>query len=220
MSSTHTPSLVGLVIAGGYSTRFGEADKAVADLAGTPMIRRVVDRLALLTDSVVVNCREDQHEAIRGALEGCTPEIRFAFDPVDDQGPVAGIRTGLEALEREYAAVVACDMPFVDPALFEVLLERAREHDTSADAAGADAALVKLEDGWYQTTQALYRTDAMAHACGDALAVDDGRILSALERLEYVTVNGDTLERAGIDETSFESIDTREALEAAADRLE
>ncbi len=107
-------------------------------------------------------------------------------------------------------------MPFVDPALFEVLLERAREHGSD----GADAAVVQLEDGWYQTTQALYRTDSMAQACGETLAADDRRILAALERLEYVTIDEPTLERAGIDVQTFESIDTQDALEAAAVRLE
>ena len=42
----------GVIVAGGRSTRFGERDKAVADLAGTPMIRRVVDRIAGVTDEL------------------------------------------------------------------------------------------------------------------------------------------------------------------------
>ncbi|AEH37337.1 molybdenum cofactor guanylyltransferase [Halopiger xanaduensis] len=209
--------LAGLVIAGGYSTRFGDEDKAVADLAGTPMIRRVVDRLAAVTDAVVVNCREDQRDAITAALEGCAPAIEFALDPVEDRGPVAGIGTGLEAVGetygREFAAVVACDMPFVDPDLLELLLERA--HDGAADGA-----VVQLEDGWYQTTQAVYRTDPMARACAETLESDDRRIVAALERVDYVTVDERVLEEAGIDDATFESVDTKEALEAAAERLE
>ena len=216
MTATRSRSLAGLVIAGGYSTRFGEEDKAVADLAGTPMIRRVVDRLATVTDAVVVNCRDDQREGIADALEGCEPSIRFATDPVEDRGPVAGIRVGLEAVEREYAAVVACDMPFVDPELLERLFERARGDDESE----ADAAVVRLEDGWYQTTQAVYRADAMAKACADTLESDDKRILAALERIDYATVDEGALEEWGIDDATFESVDTKEALEDAAARLE
>ena len=44
-----------LVLAGGRSTRFGDSDKAVAELAGTPMIRRVVDRVAGVVSEVVIN---------------------------------------------------------------------------------------------------------------------------------------------------------------------
>ncbi|SDQ60700.1 molybdenum cofactor guanylyltransferase [Natronobacterium texcoconense] len=204
-----TRALSGVIIAGGHSTRFGDGDKALADLAGTPMIRRVVDRLATVTDEVVVNCRDEQREAIDAALEGCEPDVRFAIDPVEDRGPLAGIRTGLEAASREYAAVVACDMPFLDPALLELLADRVQGHD---------AALVRLEDGWYQTTQAVYRTETMAQAAETTLEGDDARIVVALEDLNSVIVDERDLE--GVDDATFESIDTREALKEATARLE
>jgi len=102
----------GVIVAGGRSTRFGDADKAVAELAGTPTIRRVADRLAEVVDALVVNCREDQADAIEAALSGYRHEVTFAPDPDPDEGPTAGIRTGLRAVDGEYAFVVACDMPF------------------------------------------------------------------------------------------------------------
>lgn len=202
-------SLSGVVLAGGYSTRFGEADKAVADLAGTPMIRRVADRLATVCDELVINCREDQRGAIEAAMTDFPEPITFAIDPEPDRGPLAGIAVGLEAASREYAAVVACDMPFVDPALLEALADRADRRD---------GALVELEDGWYQTTQAVYRADPMARACADALEGEDGRILAAVEDLDVVVVDESELE--GIGEGTFESIDTKETLREAAARFE
>ena len=209
MTSERTSDLGGVVLAGGYSTRFGEADKAVADLAGTPMIRRVVDRLETVVDDLVVNCRDDQLEAIRDALAGSDLEPRYATDPVPDRGPLQGIRVGLEATDREYAAVVACDMPFVDPTLLERLHNRAR---------GRDGAVVHLEDGWYQTTQAVYRADAMAEACAATLDSEDKRIVAALERIDVAEVGEDALE--GVSDRTFESIDTQEALAEAERRLE
>ncbi|MDG5818255.1 molybdenum cofactor guanylyltransferase [Natronococcus sp. A-GB7] len=209
MSSHSQRSLSGVVLAGGYSTRFGEADKAVADLAGTPMIRRVADRLATVCDELVVNCREDQREAIETAMADFPEPVTFAIDPEPDRGPLAGIAAGLETASREYAAVVACDMPFVDPALLEALADRAE---------GRDGALVKLEDGWYQTTQAVYRTEPMARACANALEGEDGRILAAVEELDTVVVDEGELE--GVSGDTFESIDTREALREAAARFE
>ncbi|ELY42030.1 molybdenum cofactor guanylyltransferase [Natronorubrum sulfidifaciens] len=207
MSTSRT--LEGVVLAGGYSTRFGETDKAVADLAGTPLIRRVVDRLAAVTDAVVINCRDDQREAIQAALSGHDLEVRYAIDPVPDRGPLAGIAVGLEAVDREYAAVVACDMPFVEPALFEQLYAHARGHD---------GAVVRLEDGWYQPTQAVYRAESMARACEETLGSDDTRILAAFDSLDVVTVEEAALE--GVSETTFESVDTPDDLRAAAHRLE
>lgn len=200
----------GVIVAGGHSTRFGEADKVVADLAGTPMIRRVADRLTTVVDELVVNCRADQVAAIDAALSGVeADEIRFAEDPAEDLGPMAGIQAGLSSTESEYAVVVAADMPFVDPAFLAYLFDRATGHD---------AAVPKLDDGWYQTTQAVYRADAMADACATALAQDERKIIEPLFELDYVVVSeAEVRERSGLE--TFENLNTREELEAAAVRL-
>lgn len=200
-------SLGGLVLAGGYSTRFGETDKAVAEFDGTPMIRRVVDRLARVTDDVVINCRSEQEASIRQTLSGADASIQFAIDPVPDRGPVGGIHTGLEESNCEYTAVVACDMPLVDPTLFEELFERARERD---------GAVVELEAGWLQTTQAVYRTNSMARACAETIDSEDNRVVAALEKIDWVTVPETDLE--GILPETFESIDTQAALDEAEER--
>ena len=197
-----------LVLAGGRSTRFGDADKAVAELAGTPMIRRVVDRVAGAVDEVVINCRADQVDAIRDALGGSGFDPAFAVDRDPDEGPMAGIARGLEAVSAEYTFVVACDMPFVDPDFVAFLFER---------AAGRDAA-VPRPDEWYQTTQAVYRTGAMAEACRQALDRDEHRIVAPLEDLDEVVVGGDEIERVAAADT-FDNINTREEFAAANDRL-
>ncbi|WP_440764778.1 molybdenum cofactor guanylyltransferase [Natronorubrum sp. DTA7] len=206
---TRNGSLGGVVLAGGYSTRFGESDKAVADLAGTPMIRRVVDRLARVADDCVVNCRTDQLEPIRDALSGSGVDPRYATDPVPDRGPLSGMQIGLEALDREYAVVVACDMPFVDPVLLEVLHDRARGHD---------GAVVRLADGWLQPMQAVYRTETMARVCEERLSAGDGRVMAALEELDLATVAEADLEC--VSDRTFDSIDTQAARRDATRRLE
>jgi len=195
----------GVIVSGGQSTRFGEADKAVAELAGTPMIRRVADRLETVVDALVVNCRENQRGAIGAAMDGYSLPVTFAIDEQPDLGPMAGIYTGLRAAESEYAAVVACDMPFVDPAFLECLFERADGHD---------AALARLEDGWFQTTQAVYRAGAMADACEAALERGDRRILDPLEDLEYAVVPEAEVREVTTLET-FRNLNTVEEFERA-----
>ena len=198
----------GVIVAGGRSTRFGDSDKAVADLAGTPMIRRVADRLGRVVDELVVNCREDQTEAIDAALSDHALDPRFALDTDPDQGPMAGIATGLAAVESEYAAVVACDMPFVDPAFVEYLFERARSHE----------AAVPRPDEWFQTTQAVYHADAMDDACRRALDRGEHRIVEPLFDLDYVVIEREEVLEHTTMET-FENLNTREEFEAAVERL-
>lgn len=198
----------GVVIAGGYSTRFGDADKAVAPLAGVPMVRRVADAIEGVIDELVVNCRDAQRSAIADALSDYPLPLRFAIDTVPDAGPVAGIRTGLAACDHEYAAVVACDMPFVDPELVSYLLNRARGHD---------AAVPRFE-GWLQTTHAVYRTDPMVRACDDALDRGERRTVEPLSQLKSVVIEEDDFRDHG-SLTSFENLNTREEFERAAATL-
>ncbi len=199
----------GVVLSGGYSSRFGDADKAVSDLAGTPMIRRVVDRIESVVDDLVINCRAEQVAAIRTALEG-VPDVSFAVDPIPDRGPMAGIVTGLRATETPSAFVVACDMPFVEPALVDHLFERVGGHD---------AAVPRLDDQWFQTTQAVYRVDPMVDACERALERDARRIMDPLSKLDCVVIDeAEVREHAGLE--TFENVNTREEFEAVAARLE
>lgn len=214
----------GVIIAGGRSTRFGDADKAVAPLAGTPMTRRVGDRLEPVVDELVVNCRPDQREAIADALAGYDMPYSFALDEEADQGPMAGIRNGLRGAEGEHAVVVACDMPFVDPDAVSYLFDRcsgAVSPPAGNDDVGEppyDAAVPKLGDGWYQTTQAVYRPEPMADACDAALERGDRKILAPLEALSYAVVAEEELEER-TDLSTFDNVNTQEELEAAERRL-
>jgi molybdopterin-guanine dinucleotide biosynthesis protein A len=199
----------GVVVAGGRSTRFGEADKAVADLAGTPMIRRVADRLLDVCDELVVNCRRDQRAAVETAMDGHSLPVRYALDPEADRGPMAGIMVGLREARGAYAAVVACDMPFVDVGFLDYLFDRAAGHD----------AAVPRPDEWYQTTQAVYRAEAMADACGRALERGDSKILAPLDELDWVAVDDDRT-RAAAEAGTFRNVNTVEELREAAAEFE
>lgn len=200
----------GVVIAGGRSTRFGETDKAVATLAGTPMIRRVADRLLETVDELVVNCRPDQTAAIETAMAGYSLPVAYAEDEVPDRGPVAGIRNGFRAARGTYGVVVACDMPFLEPALIEHLFDRGRE---------GDAAVPRLASGWFQTTQAVYRVEEMVAACDRALETENPRILAPIEELDDVVVIEEEELETVASTDSFENINTAEEFAAAQDRF-
>lgn len=201
---------VGLIIAGGRSTRFGDEDKAVASLAGEPMIRRVADQIRPVIDRLVVNCREDQHAAIAEALSGYELPLRFAIDEEPDLGPVGGLAVGLHTVLMTWGDVptfvVACDMPFVDAAIVEYLFTQLE---------GVDAAVPRLADGWFQPTHAVFRSGPMAAACQRAIAADRLRIVAPIEDLRSRTVPESELVAIG-DMQSFENLNTREEFDAAA----
>lgn len=189
-----------LVLAGGRSTRFGEADKALADVDGTPMIRRIADRLAGVTDELVVNCRPEQRDALAEALDGRAH--RFAVDPVPDEGPVAGVRTGVRVARGSAVAVVGCDMPGVDPALFEHLF----------DAAGPAA--VPHADDRLHPLHAVYDGYAARTSAERTLATGSRRLYDFLERVDPVAVDADTV--PDVDTAAFVDVDTRDDLSAVS----
>ena len=88
--------ILGVVLAGGMSTRFG-SDKALAELDGRTLISRAVDTLSGWCEYVV----------IAGRATGPAPCIPDW--PRAGMGPLAGIAAGLHHAQDEgYASVLTC----------------------------------------------------------------------------------------------------------------
>lgn len=175
MASRHR---AGVVLAGGYSTRFGEQEKALATLDGKPLIVHAVTGVAPAVDGVLVNCRRDQLPAFRRAVSSIPADIAFVCDPEPDRGPAAGLATALAAVATPRVAVVACDMPFVDAAFLEWLFEERH---------GGDGAVPSVE-GTPQPTQAVFATEPSRRAADDAVANASGSLRDVLDRLDVVEI--------------------------------
>jgi len=104
--------VVGLVLAGGRSSRFGR-EKAAAEVAGRPMIAWVLDVLSPSCVEVAVNARPDSQAATYAEQAGY---VTLADDPSDPEGPLAGVRAGLvwaQGLGADALATAPCDTPFL-----------------------------------------------------------------------------------------------------------
>lgn len=219
MSETNheTEGPTGVVLAGGYSRRFGERDKALARLDGRPLLARVATRLAEVTDRTVVNCRTDQREAFADALDSsagfdsaATP-VRFVADPVADRGPLFGFRTALREVETETCALAACDCPFLDPRLLSDLAERL---DDDPDA---DVTAVRTGDR-LRPTQAVYRTSPARRACDALLDAGAGRLSALFDRLDARVVPAEAV--CGDAARSLFDVDTPADRERAVEMLD
>lgn len=101
--------ILGVVLAGGRSSRFG-SDKALAELKGRTLISRAVDALSGWCDHVVIAGRET-------GPAPCIPDW-----PGADMGPLAGIAAGLHhAKDADFTSVMTCGVDSVE--LPENLLE-------------------------------------------------------------------------------------------------
>ena len=115
--------LLGTVLAGGLSSRFG-TPKAQALLDGVPLIDHVRALMAPYVDDVVVI----------GERAGGLPDM-----PRPDLGPLGGIAAALDhGASRGFRCVltIGCDMPYLPPGLIEALLRRAPSFCTDAPVLG------------------------------------------------------------------------------------
>lgn len=119
----------GIVLAGDRSTCFEGGDKALASLDGRPLLTHAVEAVSPVVDDVVVSCQRHQRSRFESVLEGT--DVTFATDPIDDLGPVAGLRTALCETDRLTAVVTACDLPLVPSAFLGHLLDRVEQSTTA-----------------------------------------------------------------------------------------
>ena len=123
-----------LINAGGASQRMGQP-KALLPVPGSgePLIRHIAARLLPLADELLVIANDPavveavqpldarwQRAARWQTAARCLP------DAFPNSGPLGGLATGLAVMEG-WCICVACDLPFVQPAVFRYLLEQASD---------------------------------------------------------------------------------------------
>jgi molybdenum cofactor guanylyltransferase len=118
------PNVVGVVIAGGRSVRFG-GEKAVAMLAGVPLLTWATRRLQASCRAVAVNARPGTQAAELAAGQG--HDVLHDL-PGDPDGPLSGVKAGLAWASSQGASLLAvspCDVPSLPADLFPRLLDAA-----------------------------------------------------------------------------------------------
>lgn len=110
----------GILLAGGASRRFGRP-KLVEPLDGAPLFHRPLRALLDSCEDVVIVLAPDAPEP---PLPEGADRARFVRDQVAHEGPLAGTRVGLEHVRREYAVLVAADMPRVGSPLLSLMADR------------------------------------------------------------------------------------------------
>jgi molybdopterin-guanine dinucleotide biosynthesis protein A len=119
--------VTGVIQAGGRSTRMGGEPKALLELGGKRIIERVRDAIAGAVDDVLIVTNTPERYAFLG--------LPMVADVFPDGGALGGIYTGLRAA-GDAAFTVACDMPFLHPAIVRMVVERAGDGDVVVPRTG------------------------------------------------------------------------------------
>ncbi len=169
--------LSGVVLAGGASRRLG-VDKATLSFGGRPLLEIVVEKLAAVCAEVIVACGS------RAGGDKPPLPVRFVEDPIPGQGPLAGVQAALTAAPAEFALVVACDMPFLDPRLLAYMAGLPRRYQ----------ALVPRVGGRWHPLHAIYARSCLPII--DSLLAQGGNSLEELlSRLDVQALSEDELLR-------------------------
>ena len=185
-------------------------DKGLLDLAGEPMVCRVVEGVSGIVDEVlVVVGSAEQH---RGYSDVLGDRVEVLTDVYGDGSPLVGAITGLRRARGEFAMITACDMPFVSPDVVRWLF---------AEAEGHDGATFEWPNGWIEPFFSVYRVEPSLRIAGELFEERNMRLRMILRRLPDVShVPIGSLRERDPDLLTLFDVDTAEAIVEAEKKLE
>ncbi len=198
-----------IVLAGGDSTRM-KRDKGLLDLAGEPMICRILNGVSDVVDEVLIVVGSVEQHGKYSDVLGDRAEI--LIDVYGDGSPLVGAITGLQRARGEYALITACDMPFVVPDVVRWLF---------AEAEGHDGATFEWPNGWIEPFFSVYRVEPSLRIAGELFEEKNMRLRMILRRLPDVKhIPIDSLRERDPELLTLFDVDTAEAIVEAEKRLQ
>ncbi len=186
-----------LILAGGRSRRMGFREKALLPIGDKTILEYVMDTLDGVVDEIIISVRDTQQQEL---LKDYTQGYDVVLDKYQDVGPLSGILEGLRAANGEYVFVAACDMPYINNDVVELLFKRAEGHDV---------AIPKWENEDLEPMHAVYRTRPMAVETEKAILRNEKFVLAPVfKRQDIVFVNMDEIRELDPDLRTFANINT------------
>jgi len=186
-----------VILAGGLNSRMGGRNKAFLDLGPATIIERILATLQPLFAEIMIVTRDP------GLYAG--QPCRIVEDVIAVRASLTGVHAGLKHAREEYIFVVPCDVPFLKPALVELLLD---EIDTASDA------IVPVYDQHYEPLCAIYNRRCIPHI-ETLLAAGDLTIYHLYDHIHLKTVAASRIRRVDPGRESFFNVNTPEAYQRA-----
>ena len=185
--------IAAFILAGGASSRMG-TDKSQLRVYQQTFTQRIAETLLQITDSVSIVGRDSDESSLRSVA-----------DVYPKWGALGGIHAALAACSREWAIVVACDLPFVTSELFSYLVTQRMDHE---------AVVPIQEDGRPQPLAALYRVDPCLQQATGLIEAGRRRPLDLLQAVNTRWVAFDELRNFVRAQSFFVNINTPEDYDA------
>ena len=190
----------GIVLAGGFSSRFG-TNKALAKIGSDKLIEHVVARIERLFEEVIIVTNDPLDYVELGKT--------IVTDIVPHQGPLGGIYTGLFFSRHEYAFVVACDMPFINPDFVQFLVDNAHGNDV----------VVPSFDNKFEPLHAIYGRRCLGHM-KSLLERDRRQVMEIFRRVKTLKIGEEEIRKFDPEMKCFFNINTVDDWERALKEFE
>ncbi len=194
--------LAAIILVGGRSSRMGRP-KPWLDLAGRPLLARVVEQARTWTDEIVLVAAPHQDLPPLPAAGAAPPTV--VYDDHPGAGPLPALAVGLGAMRASWALALPCDAPFVHPSVVAHLME-ARGDDVDA--------VIPIWDERPQPLVALYRR-RLAPRVRALVAAGERRLHALADGPGICRVSAATLRALDPAGESFRSVNTPEEFAAA-----
>lgn len=115
--------IVGVLLAGGMSRRFGSA-KSFAEKDGKPFYHWSIEALRPMADSLIIITNEHLKEKFNDEVD---MDVFTDVENYSGKGPLAGIYTAMVHREASWYAIIPTDVPFMESKVFERLWDERKE---------------------------------------------------------------------------------------------
>ena len=194
----------GVILSGGQSSRIGQ-DKGLVQLEGKPLVVWVIEQLRPVVDEIIVVVGSE--EVIPSYWQVVPYDVRVVTDCYAEDSPMIGMITGLRESRGDYTVICACDMPFIDTNILEMLF---------CVSYGLNGVILVKPNGWFEPMPSVYRTESCLHYAELLRSMGELRIRKVLETMDDVVhLPIEKLRFIDADLVSFVDLDTMESVEAA-----
>jgi len=191
-----------VIQAGGKSSRMG-SNKALLPLCGQTLIEHVINRFSNCTDDLIIISSKIAELDIYGypVYQDMSPGV----------GPLMGLYTGLNYSKHDCVAVVACDMPFANPALIqeEARLLTVFKWDV----------VIPVVAGKSEPLHAVYNRMVCLKAIGSGMAAGMHRLIDWHSEVKVHEMREEEIKRFDPMGLAFFNINTPEDLENAEELI-
>jgi molybdenum cofactor guanylyltransferase len=164
VEGTGTPSVSGVILAGGKARRMGGINKALIEVRGRPIIERVASTLSRIFTRIVI-------------ITNCPDSFRFLGLPmyrdiIPGSGSLGGLYTGLKVCGTDYGFLVGCDMPFLRADIIRLMVGKIDDFDV----------IIPEAQGYTEPLHALYSQRCVPHI-EDLIHQTDYKIFNLFHRV-------------------------------------